>query len=136
MRISFPLSVGGDSSFVVFMTDYENYAGIFTCQSFKILHRQSATLLSRTRTLDKTYWEKMRNRLAKGSVNPFSLSIINQTGCPRDGFEGYNIHIDQSTFSAANVANVFRKAGEKIGDGVEWTIESSKKVIDVAKVVL
>lgn len=78
----------------------------------------------------------MRNRLAKGSVNPFSLSIINQTGCPKDASDGYNIHIDQNTFSAANVANVFRKAGEKIGDGVEWTIGASKKVIDVAKVVL
>lgn len=69
-------------------------------------------------------------------VDPFDLSIVNQTGCPNDAKEGYNIHIDPETFSAANIANVVRKAGEKLGDGVEWTIEASKKVGGVAKTVL
>lgn len=77
----------------------------------------------------------MRTRLASYSVDPFDLSIISQTDCPKDASEGYNIHIDPDTFSAANVANVFRKAGEKIGDGVEWTIDATKKVGGVAKKV-
>jgi len=129
MKVKFPLNVAGDSSFTVFMTDYSNYAGIFSCQKVAFTHRQSATLLSRTRALDKMYVDKMRTRLASYSVDPFDLSIITQTDCPKDASEGYNIHIDSDTFSAANVANVFRKAGEKIGDGVEWTIGATKKGI-------
>lgn len=156
--VFFFLDVAGDSSFTVFMSDYANYAGIFSCQKIAFTHRQSATLLSRTRTLDKMYVDKvivenykskndstiyefkkktqMRTRLASYSVDPFDLSIITQTECPKDADEGYNIHIDPDTFSAANVANVFRKAGEKIGDGVEWTIEKTKKVGGVAKTIL
>lgn len=78
----------------------------------------------------------MRTRLASHSVDPFDLSIISHADCPKDASEGFNIHIDPDTFSAANVANVFRKAGEKIGDGVEWTIGATKKVGGVAKTIL
>lgn len=78
----------------------------------------------------------MRQRLTSFNVDPFDLSIINQSDCPKDASEGYNIHIDPDTFSAANVANVFRKAGEKIGDGVEWTIGAGKKVGSIASSVL
>lgn len=79
---------------------------------------------------------QMRSRLSSYNVSPFDLSVINQTGCPKDADQGYNIHIDQDTFSAANIANVVRKAGEKLGDGVEWTLETSKKVGSVAKAVI
>lgn len=127
MTVNFPLNVAGDSSFTVFMTDYSTYAGIFTCQKLAFSHRRSATLLSRSRDLDKIYVDKMRNRLISFNVDPFDLSIVNQTGCPKDARDGYNIHIDQQTFSAANIAQAVRNAGSKIGDGVEWTIEASKK---------
>lgn len=53
------IDVAGDSSFTIFMTDYTNFAGIFTCQKVTFAHRQSATLLSRTRTLDKIYVDKV-----------------------------------------------------------------------------
>lgn len=128
MTVKFPLNVAGESSFTVFMSDYSIYAGIFSCQKVAFTHRQSATLLSRTRTLDKMYVDKMRTRLASHSVDPFDLSIISQTDCPKDSSDGYNININPDTFSAGNIANVFRKAGEKIGDGVEWTIDATKKV--------
>lgn len=128
MKVRFPLSVAGESTFTIFLTDYSNYAGLFSCQKITFAHRQSATLLSRTRSLDKMFLDKLRSRLSSFSVDPFDLSIINQTGCPQDASEGYNIHIDPDTFSASNIGSVFRKAGEKIGDGVEWTIGAGKKV--------
>lgn len=137
MSVNFPLSVAGDSTFTVFMTDYTQYAGIFSCQRLTgAAHRQSATLLSRTPTLDKLYTDKMRTRLSSHSVSPFDLSIINQTGCPKDGKEGVSIAIDSETLSPSSISNVFRKAGELIGDGVEWTIGAGKKVGGVAKAVL
>jgi len=128
MKISFPLNVAGDSNLIVFMTDYTTFAGLFTCQKLGFAHRQSATLLSRTKTLDKIYIDKLRSRLSSFNVDPFDLSIINQTGCPTHDEKGYNIHIDQDTFSAANIGGVVKKAGEKLGDGVEWTIDATKKL--------
>lgn len=75
----------------------------------------------------------MRTRLGSHNVDPYDLSIINQSGCPKESEEGYNIHIDPETFSSASIGNAVRKAGEKLGDGVEWTIGASKKVYNVAK---
>lgn len=61
------------------------------------------------------------------NINPYDLSIISQSNCPSNG-SGYNINIDSDTFSAASAAGVIRKAGEKIGDGVEYVAEGAKKV--------
>lgn len=79
---------------------------------------------------------QLRTRLSSYSVDPFDLSIINQTACPKPTADDYHIDINPDTFSASNIGNVFRKAGEKIGDGVEWTIGAGKKVGSVAKSVL
>jgi len=135
MKVKYPLSVGGEALFTVFMTDYQTYAGIFTCQTLGFSHRQSATLLSRTKELDKIYLDKMRTRLSSFNVDPYDLSIISQSNCPNfnDGNKGYSISIDDNTFSAANIASVVRKAGEKLGDGVEWTIETTKKLYSKVK---
>lgn len=75
----------------------------------------------------------MRTRLGSFNVDPYDLSIVNQTGCPKESEEAYNIHIDQDTFSSQNIGEAVRKVGSKIGDGVEWTLDASKKVINVAK---
>lgn len=128
------VGVAGSSSFTVFMTDYDTYAAIFTCQKLTFANRQSATILSRTRTLDKMYVDKVvsiknivnnkinetsfvqiRSRLANSQIDPFELSIISQKDCPRDLQQGYNFNIDDETISAKSAAEVFRKAGEKIG---------------------
>lgn len=120
--------VAGSASYTIFMTDYANYAGIFTCQKLTFAHRQSATILSRERTLDKIYVDKLRARLSSYNVDPFDMSIISQKDCPKANNTGYNINIDEDTFSAQSVAGVFRKAGEKIGDGVEYVAGGAKKI--------
>lgn len=127
MEVRFPLSVAGSASHVVFATDYENYAGIFTCQKLAFAHRQSATLLSRRRDLDSSYLQLLRQKLATFGVDPFDLSIISQTGCPQ-GNNTLDINVDPHTFTAENFGNVVRKAGEKIGDGVEWVSNAGSKV--------
>ncbi|XP_034192501.2 apolipoprotein D-like [Osmia lignaria lignaria] len=127
MQVRFPLSVAGTASHVVFTTDYDNYAGIFTCQKLAFAHRQSATILSRRRDLDKSYVDKIRERLSYFGVDPYDLSIISQTGCPQ-GNNTLDINIDPHTFSAENFGNVVRKAGEKLGDGVQWVASTGSKV--------
>lgn len=80
---------------------------------------------------------QLRNKLASSSVDPFDLSIINQEGCPKLGDEsGLSIHIDQETFSAASIGNAVRKAGSKVGDGVEYAVGGIKKVGGAIKYVL
>jgi len=126
----FPLNVlPGDAIFKVFMTDYENYAGIFTCQKLPVSHRQSATILSRSKDMDKAYVDKIRTRLNSYGVDAFDLSIINQSNCPSLSRETkINIDIRPETFSSENIGKWVRKAGEKIGDGVEWTVDKAKMI--------
>lgn len=70
MKVKFPLSVAGSAGFTVFMTDYNQYAGIFSCQKLPVGHRQSTTILSRTRELEKTYIDKVK----LGNFNSISNS--------------------------------------------------------------
>ncbi|CAK9823436.1 hypothetical protein ANTRET_LOCUS1784 [Anthophora retusa] len=90
-------------------------------------NRQSATILSRHRELDKSYVDKLREKLSYYGVDPFDLSNISQTGCPR-GNNTLDINVDPNTFSAENIGNVVRKAGQKLGDGVQWVASAGSKV--------
>lgn len=121
------LGIAGSASHVVFATDYKTYAGIFTCQGLKIAHRQSATILSRNKELDQSIIDDLRSKLSKFGVDPFELSIVPQTGC-QNGDDPVNIDINPGTFSAENFGKLFKKAGEKIGDGVEWVASAGSKV--------
>jgi len=117
MRVKFPLNVAGDSEFVVFMTDYETYAGIFTCQKVLFGHSKSATILSRKPTLDKAVVNQIRQRLEEEGVDPDDFSIVDQSKCIAES--NLNVKIDDKTFSAGNVADVVKKVGGAIGVGVE-----------------
>lgn len=64
------------------------------------------------------------------NIDPFELSIISQKNCPKNSTGGVNIDIDPDTFSAHSVAGVVKKAGEKIGDGIEYVAGGAKKVYD------
>lgn len=119
--------MAGSASHVVFMTDYDNYAGIFTCQKLAFAHRQSATILSRTKMLDQAQVDKIRHRLSQYGVDPFDLSIISQVDCPQ-GNNSLDINVDPSTFTSESLGNAVRKAGEKIGDGVQWLGQAGSHV--------
>lgn len=127
MQVRFPLSLAGSASYIVFMTDYENYAGVFTCQKLAFAHRQSASILSRKPTLDKVYIDKIRNRLSSYGIDHFDLSIIEHS-CSAPDEDTLDININPTTFTAGSIAGVVRKAGEKIGDGIEAAAEGASSV--------
>lgn len=77
----------------------------------------------------------MRNRLSSSNVDPFDLSIVKQTDCPKEGDEGFKIDINPDTFSAKSFGNAVRRTGSAIGDGVEYLINAGKKVGGAAKSV-
>lgn len=131
MKVRFPLSVAGSASYTVLLTDYTSHAVVFTCQKLAFAHRRSATILSRTKELDKVYLDKMRNKLALFGVDPYDLSIISQTECPKHEngtTEGVNINIHPDTFSSHNIGEAVRKTGGAIADGVEYVVETGKNV--------
>ncbi|XP_073948491.1 apolipoprotein D-like [Choristoneura fumiferana] len=131
MKVRFPLNVAGSASYIVLATDYTTYAAIFTCQSILFGHRRSATILSRTKELDKMYLDKLRTKLSSHGINPFDLSIISQKECPKHEngqTEGVNINIEPDTFSSHNIGEAVRKTGGALADGVEYVIEAGKKV--------
>lgn len=51
--------MAGRSSFTIFLTDYEKYAGIYSCQKIGFTHRESATLLSRSKELENIFVDKV-----------------------------------------------------------------------------
>jgi len=77
--------------------------------------------------LDQIQVDKIRQRLGQYGVDPFDLSIISQSGCPQ-GNNTLDINVDPNTFTSENLGNVVRKAGEKIGDGVQWIAQTGSKV--------
>ena len=139
----------GTASYTVFSTDYENYCAIFTCQKLPVGHRLSISILSKKRTLDKTYMDKVTGpsrpsrsvvthgviirqvlqQIASYGVDPYDLSIIRQRDCP-DIYKGagHSISIDDDTFTSKSLAGVVKKAGEKLGDGIEYVAEGGKKL--------
>jgi hypothetical protein len=68
--------LAGSASYIVFMTDYENYGGLFTCQKLGFAHRQSASILSRSPRLDKMYVDKVREFSAIKNVYDFRHKCI------------------------------------------------------------
>lgn len=70
---------------------------------------------------------QIRTKLSSFGVDPFDLSVIDQTNCPNDD-SGIKINIDDETFSPQSIAGVVRKAGDKLGDGVEYAAEGAKKI--------
>lgn len=74
-------------------------------------------------------FSQIRSKLSAYGVDPFALSVIDQKNCPGEDTETrVNINIDSDTFSPSNIAGVVRKAGEKLGDGIEIAAEGAKKV--------
>ena len=65
--------------------------------------------------------------LSNFGVDPYELSIVPQTDC-QTGDDPVDININPNTFSSENIGNIVRKAGEKIGDGVEWVAKAGSKV--------
>jgi len=119
MRVKFPLNLAGDAEFLVYMTDYENYAGIFTCQKILFGHTKSATILSRKPTLDKAVVNQLRQRLEEEGVDPSDFSEVDQAKCITKDDANFNVKIDDKTFSGGSVAGVVKKIGGAIKSGID-----------------
>jgi len=119
MRVKFPLNVAGDADLTIFATDYDNYAGMLTCQKILFGHTKCGTILSRKPTLEKSIVNQLRQKLEEDGVDPEDFSIVDQSNCIKQEQANFNLKIDDKTFSAGNVAGVVKKVGGVVGAGVE-----------------
>jgi len=119
MRVKFPLNIAGEADFLVFMTDYDNYAGIFTCQKILFGHTKSATILARKSTLDKAVINQVRQKLEEEGVDPDDFSVVDQSTCRTKEDSSLNVKIDDKTFSAQNIGGVVKKVGQAVGTSID-----------------
>jgi len=81
MRTQFSDNVIGEHDLIFFDTDYENYAGIFTCQSVVVGHRRSASIISRTPLLSSRLIAKARAKLMSQDIDLDRMKRIDQHPC-------------------------------------------------------
>jgi len=98
MRVKFPLNVAGSADYLIYMTDYENYGVIFTCQELPIGHRKSMSILSRTPSLDNDIISKIHQKVRDDSVDPKDFEKIDHSKC---GEGGYSVKFDDKSFKGA-----------------------------------
>nr|CAG4651925.1 EOG090X085R [Triops cancriformis] len=134
LRVRFPLSIAGKADYVVYDTDYTNFAAIYSCQPILFGHRRSASILSRKPILDANTVTSLRTKLEKSGVDPHDFSIIEQTNC-KNRKEGddttINFGVDPNTFTSTNVANAVRGAGNAIGTGIQRAADGVNRIYDV-----
>lgn len=68
-------------AFQVVMTDYEQYAAVWSCQRILFGHRESAHIMSRTPELNREVILKIRKRFESFGVNEHYFSVVNQDKC-------------------------------------------------------
>jgi len=83
MAIQYPLSINpfSPADHVIMMTDYETYAGIWSCRRILFGSYMSGMILSRQRSLDRAIINKIRSRFEFYGVNKSDLSVVEQEGC-------------------------------------------------------
>ncbi|KAF2883534.1 hypothetical protein ILUMI_22650 [Ignelater luminosus] len=137
MALDLPLDIG-TTTFIVFMTDYDNYVGIFTCKKLPLIHSWSAEILSRAPTIDMDFVDKVRTRLSSYNIDPFSLQIIDQSKCAPPGHQGSLIETASDIKQKATnvVKNVGNKISELASDGTTKLQDVSRSVIEKGNATL
>jgi apolipoprotein D and lipocalin family protein len=70
---------------------------------------------------------QIRNRLRDYGVDPYDLSLIEHSCSPPDE-DTLDININPTTFTAGSIAGVVRKAGDKLGDGIEAAADGASNL--------
>ncbi|XP_037783809.1 apolipoprotein D-like [Penaeus monodon] len=99
MRVKWPLNVAGKGDYVVYDTDYDTYAAIYECQQLSsLMHRKSASILSRTPALDQTFVNRTKRRLNSFNIDTEDFDVVDHNSCTRRSETDLSIKIDEDTF--------------------------------------
>jgi len=82
MQVDYPYSLPlGKQNYWVVMTDYEQYAAVWSCQRLWFGHRESAQIMSRTTSLPREVTRKIRSRFESFHINEHYFSHIDHEKC-------------------------------------------------------
>ncbi|KAG7174118.1 Apolipoprotein D-like 9, partial [Homarus americanus] len=99
MRVKWPLNIAGKADYIVFDTDGSSYAAVFECQQLtRIGHRASATILSKTPTLDAAIIAEIKKKMTDQGLDTHDFDVIDHSVCIRREDSDLNINIDEDTF--------------------------------------
>ncbi|KAF5284619.1 hypothetical protein FQA39_LY16977 [Lamprigera yunnana] len=144
MNLDVPLDIG-HYQFTVFLTDYVNFAAVFSCKTYPLtfssLHKWSAIIMSRTPKLDIKFVEIVRTRLSAFNIDPFSMTIINQKHC-KPGEKGVilqaasnAVHKVSETVGNVNehvIKPAVDKAVHTVKAAIDEATDSAKAILDTA----
>lgn len=69
---------------------------------------------------------QVRDLVAPSNVNPYDMSIIDQTKC--SNVSSIRWEMSEKTFSPENISATLRSLGSKVVDGIEYLIKVYMKV--------
>jgi len=121
MRVKWPINFAGKGDYVVIDTDYDGYAGIYECQRItSLMHRQSATILSRTPTLNVTFIDRIKRRLASFDIDDHDFDQVAHDSCISRSDSDLNINVDENTFKKVIAGTVegVKDIANTVADGV------------------
>jgi len=150
MRVKWPLNFAGKGDYIVIDTDYTGYAGIYECQRITSLaHRQSATILSRTPTLNQTFVDRIKRRLRSFDIDDDDFDKITHESCISKSDSDLNINVDENTFKkvisgtvegvkdvANTVADGVRDVADAVGNGATSILAGQRAGDDFKEVVV
>ncbi|XP_047740772.1 uncharacterized protein LOC108677745 [Hyalella azteca] len=124
IRVRWPLNLAGKGDYIVFDTDYTHYAGIYECQAVtSLMHRKSASILSREPTLSPDYVDRVKRRLTSFGIDLRHLDRISHEGCRSKADADVNLHVDGDTLT-----NVMSGARDGIEDAANTFINGIRGI--------
>lgn len=82
------------------MTDYDNYAAVWSCHKVFMGHRESAQIMSRTPKLDLDVIRKLRTRFENFGIDEHYFSVVDQSDCNyKDASSNSTEHEDVEKFA-------------------------------------
>jgi len=148
MRVKWPLNFAGKGDYVVIDTDYDGYAGIYECQRItSLMHRTSATILSRTPYLDVTFIDRIKRRLASFDIDDHDFDQVAHENCISRSDSDLNINLDEKTFkkvitgtvegvkdiaitTTLAVDEMYDKTTHAVYDGYDKTTDAVDEIFD------
>jgi len=121
MRVKWPINFAGKGDYVVVDTDYTGYAGIYECQRItSLMHRQSATILSRTPYLNVTFIDRIKRRLRSFDIDDHDFDQVAHESCISRADSDFNINVDEDTFKkiVSDTVEGVKTVANTVADGV------------------
>ncbi|XP_076048211.1 apolipoprotein D-like [Oratosquilla oratoria] len=107
MNIKWPGNFAPALFYVMEVDPENNYALLFECQQWLFVHRTSAAILARGKSLDSETMNMLMSKLGSVDISSEDMTPIDHEQCLSDGEGAFNTNIDLDTFGGdGNILNL------------------------------